>query len=94
MVLYYHRSIYVLYPVFDPTEFTARKQGAVSDQLAKQDQKYFFSVQAASCKFSKNNQVWWWWNTFRFSSGKRFQYHEVDATLIPGQKADVENTKL
>ena len=57
MVLYYHRSIYVLYPIFDPTEFTARKQGAVSDQLAKQDQKYFFSVQAASCKFSKNNQV-------------------------------------
>ena len=43
MVLYDHRSIYVLHPRFlipgtqkvikpDLTEFTARKQGAVSDQ--------------------------------------------------------------
>ena len=63
MVLYDHRSIYVLHPRFlipatqkvikpDLTEFTARKQGAVSDQWTTQDQKSLFSVQATSCKFS------------------------------------------
>ena len=36
----------------DPTEFTARKQGAVSDQWTTQDQKSFFSVQETSCNFS------------------------------------------
>ena len=63
MVLYYHRSIERYYtPVFwfaprrkhlnhDPTEFTARKQGTVSDQWTTQDRKSLFSVQAASCKF-------------------------------------------
>ena len=33
-------------------------------------------------------------NTFRFLSGKRLQNDEVAATLIPGRKADVENTTL
>ena len=36
----------------------------------------------------------WYWNTFRFSSGKRHQNHEVAAKLIPGRKTDVQNTTL
>ena len=36
----------------DPNEFTARKQGAVSDQSTTQDQISLFSIQATSWKFS------------------------------------------
>ena len=47
---------------------------------------------------SQGNVAYLWKNKiimiFRFSSGKRLINHNVTAMLIPGRKADFENTTL
>ena len=41
------------------TKFTARKQGAVSDQWPRQDQNFLFAVQTVNCKFPNIYQIEW-----------------------------------